>query len=155
MGHGPARTLATGDDTEIPLDPGVASRLDEALARLDALDAKFRMGRDEERFALATKLWHRACAELDTHLRTLAKVLIRTHQLNLDIGCEGGGVKAMPWFEEMGQTFERLSFKLENLQVVAFSGREVLGSVAVSAMTYAWIEQMAGEWIVRAVANKG
>lgn len=154
MGHGPARELSRGDEREVELNPELASRLDAALERLDRLDGKFRAAREEERFAQSSKLWHRTCAELDEHLRTLGKVLIRTHQLNLDIGCEGGGVKAMPWMEEMGQAFDRLLFKLDGNEVVAFSGSRTLLRGPVRSLTYEWVERAVAEWVVASVEHR-
>lgn len=154
MGHGPARELARAEDKEVELNAELSARLDVALARLDKLDARFRAAREEERFAQNTKIWNRLCAEIDGHLRTMAKVLFTSHQLNLDIGSDGGGMKARPWMEEMGQTFERLWFKLDGGQVVASSGARTIATAKLKEITYAWVERAVVDWVVGSAEQK-
>lgn len=154
MGLGHGRELAHAEDVDATLNEELSRRLDAALDRLDRMDPKFKAARDEERFAQSSKQWHRICGELDQHLRAIAKVLIRTHQLNLDIGCEGGGPKAMPWMEEMGQVIERLTFRLENGEAVAEVGRQRLTSAKLRDVSYAFVEQAVAEWVVASVERK-
>jgi hypothetical protein len=154
VGHGPARELASNDQELVELDTEQAARLDAALERIDRISAKFKAARDEERTSQTTKLWHRRCAEIDAHLRAMAKVLIGSHQLNLDIGSDGGGLKARPWMEEMGQTFERLWFKVEGTNVVATSGSRTIATTRVKDIDYAWVAQVVVDWVVGAAEQR-
>ncbi|MEQ1505439.1 MAG: hypothetical protein ABMB14_24620 [Myxococcota bacterium] len=154
MGHGPARELAGPESNVVELDPGLAAILDTALDKLDRVDPKFKATRDEERYAQTTKAWHRSCAELDAHLRLVGKVLFTSHQLNLDIGSEGGGVKARPWIDEMNKVFERLWFVLEGTEVVATSGGATIARAKLKDVSYGWVERAVVDWVVGVVAKK-
>lgn len=153
MGHGAARELAQGDAGGRELEPELVAMLDAALEKLDAKDEKFKAARDEERFAQRSKLWHKACGELDVHLRGVANVLIKTHQLNLDIGNEGGGLKSTPWIEEMAGVLPRLCFSLDGTTVVASCGGQALASASVQQANYAFVERAVVAWVV-AIAEK-
>ena len=154
MGHG-SRELSTGDTVEIPvLGPEHTTKLDAALGALDKLDQRFKEQRDEERISQLTKAWHRLGAEIDGHLRIIAKSVIASHQISLDVGSEGGGIKARPWLEETGGALERLYFGLVDGQMVASVGGRQLGTTSLKQVDYAWLEQMAVDWIVDSVANR-
>jgi hypothetical protein len=154
VGKGASRELSQAEDVEVPLNEALSARLDAALERLDAIEPKFKAARDEERFAQSSKLWHRACAEMDVHLRTVAKVLIRTHQLNFDVGSEGGGVKASPWIEEMGSVFPRLYFRLDGFQVLAVSDGRTLATIRLQNLAYEFVEQAVVEWVAASVDDR-
>jgi hypothetical protein len=149
VGHGPARTLGQETQPDIELAPAHVERLDVALRRIDEVDEKFRAGREEERFAQSSKLWQAKCAEIDEHLRALAKVLIKSHQLNLDIGVDGGSVKARPWISEMSGVLDRLWFRLEDSQAIATWKDVQIASVAARDLSYAWVESAVVEWVVK------
>ncbi|MEQ1570144.1 MAG: hypothetical protein ABMA64_31210, partial [Myxococcota bacterium] len=151
MGKGGARELQSGNQEVAPIRPELAARLEQALGVLDQLNPTFKSGRDEERYAQTTKAWHRVCAEVDHHLRTLGKALVESHQLSLDIGSDGGGVNAKPWIEEIGGSLDRLWFKLDGAKVVAFFGQRGLGEASLYDLTYEWVEQMVVEWVVAGV----
>jgi hypothetical protein len=138
----------------VELTPELSSKLDVALEKLDKVNAKFKAARDEERFAQSSKSWNAVCGEIDTHLRNVAKTLILSHQLNLDIGSEGGGVKAKPWIEEMSQVFERLYFRLEGDQAVAFYGSRTVATTRIKEIDYTWIERAVVDWVVMSVEQR-
>lgn len=152
MGHGPSRELAQGNDREIPPpSPELLAKLDEALGTLDRLDERFKAQRDDERSSQLTKAWHRLGSRIDEELRSLAKVLIASHQISLDVGSEGGGVKARPWMEETGGSLERLYFSLVDGKVVAQVGKVQLGVTGLDEVDHAWLEKIVVEWIVASV----
>lgn len=150
MGHGPARELST-ESGEIPdLRPELAAKLSAALDKLDAVNADFKQKRDDERLAQLVKSWNKTCREIDDHLRLVAKVLIASHQLSLDIGSDGGGFTTKPFLEEMRDIFPKLQFRLnEDGTVDAVCAGEHLGKRKVADIDYAWIEEMAVDWAAR------
>jgi hypothetical protein len=154
VGHGPARTLSGGEDKLVELSPELSSKLDVALEKLDKLNAKFKAARDEERFAQSSKIWNKTCGEIDGHLRNVAKTLVLSHQLNLDIGSDGGGVKAKPWIEEMSQVFERLFFRLEGDQVIASFGSRTVATARIKDMSYSFVEQAVVDWVVMSIEQR-
>jgi hypothetical protein len=154
VGHGPARELSGGESKVVELNPELSSKLDTALERLDRLNAKFKAARDEERFAQSSKAWNRVCGEIDGYLRSVAKALIESHQLNLDIGSEGGGVKAKPYLEEMTQVFERLYFRLDGDQAIASFGTRTVATTRIKELDYAWVEKAVVDWVVMSVEGK-
>lgn len=153
MGHGPARELSSGVTRELVLSPELTARLDVALEKLDRMDPKFKGARDEERFAQITKTWHRLCAEIDGHLRHVAKLLISTHQLALEVGSEGGSINAKPFMEENGGALERLYFKLQDNGIVVVCGPRTLTTQSLKDVTYEWVEEVVVEWTVNCVEN--
>ncbi|MCB9685224.1 MAG: hypothetical protein H6738_06615 [Alphaproteobacteria bacterium] len=150
MGHGPARELST-ESGEIPeLRADLAQKLSAALEKLDATNAEFKQKRDDERLAQLVKSWNKTCREIDEHLRLVAKVLIASHQLSLDIGSDGGGFTTKPFLEEMREIFPKLQFKLnEDATVDAVSDGVHLGKRPVAEIDYAWLEEMAVDWAAR------
>jgi hypothetical protein len=127
----------------------LSARLDAALEKVDKRDQKFKAARDEERFAQTSKAWNRLCAEIDAHLRAVAKAVVQSHQLNLDIGCDGGGINAKPWIEEMGGVLERLSYKVDDRSIVAFTKRAVIATIPIKGgVSYDWIEGTVVDWVV-------
>jgi hypothetical protein len=140
---------------ERTLNPELAPKLTQALKLMDQLDADFKAARDEERYAQLSKKWNRVTKEISDMGRQLAKVLIQSHQLSLDVGIEGGGPKAKPWIEETSMKFERLYLVLnDDSSVDAMFKDEKIGTGHVDELTYEWYEQMVAEWLVRAIQSK-
>lgn len=134
---------------ERPMSDALSAKLDSALEKVDKRNPKFKAARDEERFSQTSKAWNRLCTEIEQHLRAVAKALVQSHQLNLDIGSEGGGINAKPWIEEMSGVLERLSFKIDNRAIVATTQRGVIGMTPLKdGITYDWIEGMVVEWVL-------
>lgn len=156
MGHGPSRELAGGEEREIPR-PGdeLIAKLDVALATLDRLDPRFKTQRDDEKLSQMSKAWHKLGSEMDGHLRIIAKAIIASHQISLDVGSEGGGPKARPFVEETGGALERVYFSLADGKVTANVGQKQLGVVRIDEVDYAWLERMVVDWIVAAVELRG
>ena len=147
----PTQTEPTGR----PLAAEVSARLGAALEQMDHLDPQFKANRDEERNMQMVKIWNRTCSTIDGHLRALAKVLINSHQLSLDMGSDGGGRSTKPWLEETSMRFERLVFRLEGQQVVVTSGDRAIGRGSIDDVSYDWIEEMVVAWVIGAVEAKG
>jgi hypothetical protein len=113
MGHGPARELegATGPLPE--LDEALAAKLSAALEKLDAKDPVYAEQREQERIGIMAKEWNGVCRDIDGHLRIVGKVLVASHQLNLDIGSDGGGLAQKPFMEDLRMKFPKLQFVLD------------------------------------------
>ena len=151
MGHGPARELSNESDDIPDLPPELAAKLTAALDQLDASNPEFKQKRDDERLAQLVKSWNKTCRSIDESLRVIAKVLIASHQLSLDIGSDGGGFTTKPFLEEMRETFPKLQFKLnEDSTVDAVSGDMHLGKCNVHEIEFDWLLEMAVEWASRA-----
>jgi hypothetical protein len=155
VGHGASRELG-GGEVEVPaLGPEHASKLDAALGSLDGLDPRFKEQRDEERTSQLTKAWHRLGSQIDADLRLIAKSVIASHQISLDVGSEGGGIKARPWMEETGGALERLYLGLDaDGRMLASVGGRTLGTCTLPEVNYAWLEQVVVDWIVDCVRTK-
>jgi len=154
MGHGPARELQTATEEPPELDPAIAKRMAEALNKLDALDPEFKASRDEERDAQMSKNWGRKCKDINDHLRTVARVLIRSHQVGLDNGSFGGGRQTQPWIEETQGKLGRLMFQLAGDEVQVVSGEKLLGRGTLDEVTYDWIERMVVKWVILAAERQ-
>ncbi len=102
MGHGGARELEDDSGPAKILDPAVAAKLTAALTKFDAANPAFKSSRDDERYMQIVKAWGRAVSTIQGNLRTAIKVFLLSHQLSLDVGCDGGGQGAKPWVEELG-----------------------------------------------------
>lgn len=150
MGHGPARELSS-ESTEVrPLNPALAPKLTAALAKLDAVNSEFKQRRDDERLAQLVKSWNKTCREIDEHLRAIAKTLVASHQLSLDIGSDGGGYATKPFIEEMREMFPKLQFKLnEDSTIDVVCAGDLIGKGSVAGVCYEWIEEMVVEWATR------
>ncbi|MBX2801733.1 MAG: hypothetical protein KTR31_28905 [Myxococcales bacterium] len=154
MGLGAPRENQQPDKPLKPLTPETSRRLGEALQHFDQLHPDFKQGRDDERDAQRAKIWNRTCKEMDGHLRQVAKVLINSHQLNLDMGSDGGGRGTKPWIEETSSRFDRLYFRLEGDTVIASFGQDQeVGRGTIDGITYDWIEQAVVEWVIRSVQS--
>jgi hypothetical protein len=154
VGHGPARTLESSNDVDRTLDPEASARLAAALAKLDRVDAEFKSNRDDIRYQQRVKAWGAKAKEIDGYLRTAGAVLYAGHQLNLDIGSEGGGAATKPFFEESGRKIDRLYFKMEEGEAIAYTGQRVLGKKPMDEVSYEWVEQMSVDWIIFAIESK-
>ena len=154
MGHGPARELESEAGPLPTLDPALAAKLTAVLDALDARDPEFKAARDEERLGLLIKQWNGTCREMDGYLRTIGKVLVQTHQLNLDIGSDGGGLAQKPFIEDLRMKFKKLQFKLDNDGTVrAVSGDDAIGSVAIDAVTYDTVLSLVVDWVAKSAAK--
>lgn len=154
MGHGAPRELEQNDEPERSLDPAVHAELSRALDKMDRSNPAFKASRDEERGAQIVKLWNRTCKEIDAHLRALARVLINSHQLSLDMGSDGGGRGTKPWLEETSMAFDRLVFRLEDGTVLATTGDRVLTRGSIDDVSYEWIEAAVVAWVVSSVEQR-
>ncbi len=125
--------------------------LSEALAKLDATHEAFRESREEERQQQLVKLWNQKCRQIDDWFRAIAKVLINSHQLSLDMGSDGGGRSTRPWLEETSQAFARLTLSLEDEEVVARTGDQEVLRGPVDRLSYEWIEEAVIQWVLIAV----
>ncbi len=147
MGHGAGRELegATGPLPE--LDDALSAKLTDVLNELDAADAEFAEQRENERLGLMAKRWNTTCRGIDDHLRTIGKMLMHSHQLNLDIGSDGGGVSKKPFIEDLRMKFPKLQFTMavEEEAVIARCGESTYGSIALADVTF--------EFCVEAVCN--
>ncbi|HHO50156.1 MAG TPA: hypothetical protein ENK18_04600 [Deltaproteobacteria bacterium] len=151
LGLGASRELKQQDRPQRPLEPELHERLTTALDKLDQLNPAFKASRDEERGAQMVKLWNRTCKDIDAHLRTLAKVLIDSHQLSLDMGSDGGGRGTRPWLEETSMAFQRLIFRLEDETVLATTGDRILARGSLDEVTYDWVQSAVVAWVVTSV----
>lgn len=154
MGHGASRELTQGVARELVLSDELTAKLTAALEKLDRIDPKFKSARDEERFAQITKTWHRLCAEIDGHLRSVAKLLIHTHQLALEVGSEGGSINAKPFIDENGGSLERLYFKLHENAIVVVSGQRTILTASLKDVSYEWVENAVVEWAVNTIESR-
>ncbi len=149
MGHGPARELGGDTGPLKDLNPELAKRLTAALDRMDTVDAEFKKSRDDERLAQLVKAWNKICREIDGYLRDMAKVLIASHQISLDIGSDGGGIATKPFMEDMRLKFPKLQFKLNEDGIVeAVAGDMKYGRIPVNDIDYEWVEKMCCEWVI-------
>jgi hypothetical protein len=156
VGSGPARELDGGEE-EIPLPPELATRLTAALDKLDRAEAAYKEARKEEKYSQTVKAWGRTCVEIDGHLRAVAKAVLKSHQLNLDTGSDGGGQNTKPWIEELtGKAkIERLTFKLDgDGDVVAFTPTRTLAKEPTSKISYDWLSNVIVNWIVTCAEAK-
>ncbi len=153
MGHGPARELETDTEPTRTLPARLATKLDEALAKMDDADAGFRHARDEERQAQLAKRWGAKSKEVLEQFREITKVVHAGHQVSLDVGADGGGKGTRPWVEETSQKFERLYLRIEDETgwVVAESGNLTLARGTLEEVTYEWLEKLVVVWIVKSI----
>jgi len=156
MGSGAPRELG-GPQQELPPVPAdLSTKLTFALAKLDQLNAPFKQARDDERSLQTNKAWNAKCKEIDAHLRLGALVLINSHQLSLDIGSDGGGIRTAPWTEETAMAFAKLSIKVEeDGSIAAVSDGETILSGKMEDIDYDWVLKAMIEWAVKAVLKKG
>lgn len=153
MGSGAARELE-GEVEVPPLDSESAAKLTTALNALDAVDAEFKNGRDEERYAQHVKTWNRVCKEVEDNLRLVGKSLNQSHQLSLDMGVVGGGPNARPFIEEVNGKLGKLEFKMSDGMVEAVYEGQVLGNTGLHGVDYGFIEPCVVNWVVAAVSKR-
>jgi len=155
MGHGAGRELEGGGGPLPELDEAISAKLTDALDKLDAADAEFAEQRENERLGLMAKQWNTTCRGIDEHLRTIGKVLMQSHQLNLDIGSDGGGVSKKPFIEDLRMKFPKLQFTMvvEEEAVVARCGESTYGSIALDGVTYEYCVDAVCNWAM-GEANK-
>jgi hypothetical protein len=155
MGHGAARELESASGPLPDLDPALAERLDVAMAKMDTLDAEFKSSRDDERLAQMSKRWNAVCKQVDADFRTIAKVLVNSHQLSLDMGSDGGGIAIKPWMEDTQGKFERLSLRLTaDDDVVASIGGRDFARGKPEDVDFDWLMKLVVEWLVQSVEGK-
>ena len=155
MGHGASRELE-GPSGPLPeLDPEVSKRLEGAMQKMDALDSQFKSNRDDERLAQTSKLWNLASKEIDAHLRTIAKVLVQSHQVSLEPGSDGGGISIKPWLEDTAGKFQRLTFRLtESQELIASIGSKDFATGTLDSISHEWLVNIVAEWLILAVEQK-
>ena len=148
MGHGPARTLETASGPLPELDEATAARLSAALEKLDAADPVYAEQREQERIGLMAKEWNAVCREIDDHLRTIGKMLIQSHQLNLDIGSDGGGLAQKPFMEDLRMKFPKLQFtmNIDDRTVVARCGDASYGTVPLGEVDFDFCLKAVCDW---------
>ena len=157
MGSGAARELTDNLKDLQPLKPAHLEKLGQALKHLDGLDASFKTGRDEERYAQMVKAWGGTCKEIELHLRRLCKVFIDAHQISLDLGLQGGGNTMAAYVEETGGVIEKLWIRMntESGRAEAFAGEKLFAHGSMEqAANYDWLEAVMVEWVVRGVRKK-
>lgn len=154
MGGGAPRELSKQFSTR-ELDPDIEKRLAVALGKLDGLDEKFKMAREDEFNAQMTKKWMDVNIVLCDHLREVGHVMINALQIALESGSEGGGTDATPWVEEGGGALPRLEFRLMDNKVTAVSDNKVLATcVPDRNLPYEWVERVVAKWILYSVKSK-
>lgn len=153
MGSGPARELESDTEPTRKLPGQLASKLDEALAKMDQIDPGFANAREEERIAQLSKHWGRKSKEIIEHFRLINKVLHAQHQISLDVGADGGGRNTRPWVEETSQAFEKLYLRLEEETgwIVAESGNLTLARGTMEEVNFEWLEKLVVVWVVKAI----
>jgi len=150
MGHGAARELESAGGPLPELDEANAAKLTAALDRLDEADPVFKEQRDDERIGQMSKEWNGVCRDIDGHLRIIGKMLVASHQLNLDIGSDGGGLVQKPFMEDLRDKFPKLQFALEveSRKVIAKAGDTQYGSVALLDVDFDFCLQATVDWAV-------
>jgi hypothetical protein len=148
MGHGAARELDTGSGPLPDLDEALSAKLSAALEKLDAADPDFAEQRENERLGLIAKEWNGTCRVIDGYLRTIGKMLIQTHQLNLDIGSDGGGVAQKPFLEDLRAKFPKLQFVMviEEEKVIARCGESIYGSSPLDEVSFDFCIESVCNW---------
>lgn len=154
MGHGATRAV-TAEIEDRPLGDELARRLADALVKVDAADAEFKAARDDARFQQQVKDWGRIAKEIDHDLRTIGNAIYKSHQVSIDIGSEGGGHSTRPFLEDLGRKLGKVDFRMVDGKCVARTsdGKE-LGSTSMHDIQYAWLEQMAVDWLVHMASQK-
>lgn len=154
MGSGAPRELKSGGPVrELPAE--LHARLTAAVKKMDAVDEDFKQARDDERQSQLAKAWGAMVVQIDGYLREVAEVLINSHQLSLDMGVEGGGRSAEPFFEETGQKFKRLVFSLqEDGTIIATSAGRGIARCRMTDVSYEWILRVAVEWVIISIERQ-
>lgn len=151
MGSGAPRNDVQQKVEGRPLSGEVNQALAKALRVMDEHHPSFKDNRKEEKDSQLTKMWNRKCREIDDYLRAIAKVMIDSHQLSLDMGSDGGGRGTRPWLEETNQAFDKLYIKLDNEEVVAVTGDTELLRGPVGRLSYDWVEEAVVNWVLTGV----
>lgn len=156
MGHGAARELESATGPLPELDAALAEKLTAALEKLDAADPVFAEQRENERVGLMAKEWNGVCREIDGHLRTIGKMLIASHQLNFDIGSDGGGLAQKPFMEDLRMKFPKLQYTLDvaTRQVMARCGRDIYGTTELTSVDFDFCVQTVCDWSVGEAAKR-
>ena len=137
-----------------PLSDEANRALREALTQLDGVNESFRESRDLERDSQLLKLWNRKSKEVVAILRGVAKTMIDSHQLSLEMGSTGGGRNIRPWLEESSQAIDRLEFVLDDYEVVAKVGDQEVLRGPIDRVGYEWVEEAVVNWVLAAVDQK-
>ena len=150
MGHGAARELESATGPLPERDEATSAKLSAALEKLDASDPTYAEQRENERIGQMSKEWNGVCREIDGHLRIVGKMLVKSHQLNLDIGSDGGGLAQKPFMEDLRMKFPKLQFVLDidSRQCIAKCGDASYGSVPIDGISFDYCLNATVDWAV-------